>query len=163
MTISPLNWKSKIIEKVTPDIKTAETLSLENALDDAIHLSQMLSEIYTGDGLSLSIPLIINEDSKALVDSLYSTKKVKRKTMRVIISVIQQYLRNGTIHDIRHVNSSQQIADVFTKNGVKSNNILHAISNGNLDCLTLENTEEGWNQPPYSKIQKHDEKGQRED
>ena len=132
---NPLHWKSKIIGKVTPDIKTAETLYLENTIDDAIHLSQMITEIYSGNVNSFQIPMLINEDSKALIDSLYSTKKVKRKTMRVIISCIQQYMKNGTIKDIHHVKSSEQLADVFTKYGVSDHKIVESVSNGNLHCL----------------------------
>ena len=32
---SPIHWKSKVIEKVTPDIKTEVTIALKTALDDA--------------------------------------------------------------------------------------------------------------------------------
>ena len=81
-----INWKSKVIDKVAQDIKTAETLALENAVDDAIHLTNMISELYTGKLIGYQIPIVVNEDSKSLIESLYSTKKVKRKTMRVVIS-----------------------------------------------------------------------------
>ena len=107
----------------------------------------MITEVYTGNGNSFKIPIIVNEDSKVLIDSLYSTKKVRRKSMRVIISVIQQYLRNGTIQNIHHVNSHQQVAYIFTKYGVKSNNIKEAVSNGDLSFLTLRVPEEGVNLP----------------
>ena len=70
------------------DIKSAETLALENAVDDALHLADMISEVYTGEANpKLKIPLTINEDSKSLIESLYSTQKVKRKTMRVVVSI----------------------------------------------------------------------------
>ena len=46
LDISPLHWKSCVIDKVTEDIKTAETLALEKALDDAIHISNLITEIY---------------------------------------------------------------------------------------------------------------------
>ena len=65
--------------------------------------------------------------------------------MRVILSVIQQYLKNGTIQDIRHVKTNQQITNIFTKKGVQSYNIKHAVSNGNLHCWTPHNSEEGQN------------------
>ena len=42
LQISPLHWKSCVIEKVAEDIKTAETLALEKALDDAIHFSNLV-------------------------------------------------------------------------------------------------------------------------
>ena len=48
---------------------------------------------------------------------------------------IQQYLKNGTIKDIQHVKSSEQLADVFTKYGVSDHQIIECVSNGNLHCL----------------------------
>ena len=68
----------------------------------------MITEIYTGETRQTSIPIIINEDSKGLVESIYSTKKVKKKTMRVVISSIQQYLKKGIITEVNHVQSKDQ-------------------------------------------------------
>ena len=42
--VNPLHWKSKVIDKVAEDIKSAETLALETAVDDAIHLADMIRE-----------------------------------------------------------------------------------------------------------------------
>ena len=81
----------------------------------------------------MKIPLIVNEDSASLIESLYSTKKVKRKTMRVVISSIQQNLKNKRIKEIFHVKSSDQLADVFTKSGVKADGILSVIKHGTLE------------------------------
>ena len=134
LRVNPIQWKSKVIEKVTPDTKTAETLALENAIDDAIHLSEMISEVYTGEIKGgHQIPLIVREDSKALIQSLYSTHKVKRKTMWVIISCIQQHIQTGIIKDIFHVKSNQQLADVFTKKGVNTQTIIETMSSGIID------------------------------
>merc|ERR1712082_497958 len=115
--ISSLHWKSKVIDKVAQDIKTAETLAMETAVDDAIPLSNMISEIYTGQVYSHQIPIQVNTDSKSLLDSLYSTKKVKRKNMRVVISSLQQNIKNRVIKDVFHVKSKDQLGDVFTKKG----------------------------------------------
>ena len=65
---SPIHWKSKVIDRVTPDIKTAKTIALETALDDAIYMSKMICDIFTGDIEQYNIPIVINEDSKALVE-----------------------------------------------------------------------------------------------
>ena len=103
-------------------------------MDDSIHLADMIVEIYTGSPLSnIQIPLIVNEDSKSLIESLYSTKKVKRKTMRVIISSLQQLIKSGRIRAINHVASKDQVADVFTKKGVNTNLVLDTVSNGTLN------------------------------
>ena len=78
---NPVHWKTKVIERVAEDIKSAETLALESAVDDALYISKMLTEIYTDKVDHQSLPLVIKEDSKSLIESLYSTKKVRRKTM----------------------------------------------------------------------------------
>ena len=132
LDISPLHWKSCVIDKVAEDIKTAETLALEKALDDAIHISNLITEIYTGEATKNSLPIIANEDSNSLIESIYSTKKVKRKTMRVVVSSIQQHLQNKILTEVQHVKSKDNIADVFTKAGVKTNRVLDVLKNGSL-------------------------------
>ena len=132
LQISPLHWKSCVIEKVAEDIKTAETLALEKALDDAIHFSNLVSEIYTGKANLNIIPIVANIDSKSLLESIYSTKKVKRKTMRVVISSLQQHLQNGILSEIRHVQSEDNTADIFTKKGVNPARILQILETGSL-------------------------------
>ena len=132
LDINPLHWKSRVIEKVAEDIKTAETLALESAIDDAIHLSNMITEIYTGKANENSIPIIVNEDSLSLIESLYSSKKVKRKTMRVVISSIQQHMKKKIVSEVKHVTSADNVADVFTKKGVSTERILTVIHKGTL-------------------------------
>ena len=131
--INPLHWKSKLIDKVAPDIKTAETLALEQALDDTIHLGNIFSEIYFGNPNHLKIPIKINEDSKSLVESIFSTKKVKRKTMRVVVSNIQEQLTSGIISDVVHVSSKDQLGDVFTKNRASPDQILRVLELGKIE------------------------------
>ena len=101
-------------------------------MDDAIYISKMISEIYTGNVEQYNIPIVVNEDSKALVESLLSTKKVKRKTMRLVISSIQEKIREGIVSAIEHVSSEEQLADVFTKKGAKSDILLEVLDSGNL-------------------------------
>ena len=132
LDISPLHWKSCVIDKVAEDIKTAETLALEKALDDAIHISNLITEMYTGDATMNTLPIVANEDSNSLLESLYSTKKVKRKTMRVVVSSIQQHLQNGILTDIHKVKSKENIADVFTKAGVNTDRVLTVLRHGSL-------------------------------
>ena len=129
-----------MIDKVAEDIKTAETLAFEKALDDSIHLSNLLSEIYTGKPKENSIPIIANTDSKSLLESIYSTKKVKRKTMRVVISSIQEHLQNKILTDVQHVVSKDNLADVFTKKGVSTDRILETLQNSSLLHRNLNGT-----------------------
>ena len=107
-------------------------MAFEKALDDSIHLSNLLTEIYTGNPTQNSIPIIANTDSKSLLESIYSTKKVKRKTMRVVISSIQQHLANKILTDVQHVKSKDNLSDVFTKKGVSTNRILETLQTSSL-------------------------------
>ena len=129
---SPLHWKSKVIDRVTPDAKTAETLALEIALDDAIFITKVISELYTGNLNEHNIPIVVNEDSKSLIESLLSTKKVKRKTMRLVISSLQQSIEDGIVSNVLHVSTKNQIADIFTKKGVNSEKLLECLATVNL-------------------------------
>ena len=90
-------------------------MALETATDDAVYLSDILAEVYAGNVGEPGPPLIIREDSKSLIESLYSTKKVRKKTMRVVISSLQQKLKSREIEDIEHISSELQIADILTK------------------------------------------------
>ena len=132
LDISPLHWKSSVIDKVAEDIKTAETLALEKSIDDAIHFSNLLTEIYTGKSTTNTIPIVANTDSKSLLQSVYSTKKVKRKTMRVVVSSLQQHLQQKVVREVQHVKSSDNIADIFTKKGVATDRILTVLRSGSL-------------------------------
>ena len=72
----PILWKAKKIARVADSTKTAETLSM----DDAIYLARMIREIYTGKKSLDQIPVVLFTDSKTLDNSIFSTKQVDRKT-----------------------------------------------------------------------------------
>ena len=131
-TFNPIHWKARVIDKVAQDIKTAETLALEIALDDCVYISNFLSEIYYGPKSEMRIPIYIYDDSKSLIQSLFSTKKVKRKTMRVVVSRIQQLLKDQTIVDAVHVKTKDQIADILTKQGVSNQKIVQTLREGKI-------------------------------
>ena len=78
------------------------------------------------------MPIIANIDSKSLLESIYSTKKVKRKTMRVVISSLQQQLQKGVLTEIKHCKSEDNTADIFTKRGVNPTRILEVLRKGSL-------------------------------
>ena len=101
-------------------------------MDDSLYISNFLSEIYYGPESTLRIPLYVYDDSKSLIQSLFSTKKVKRKTMRVVISRIQQLLKNKTIVDAVHVKTKDQVADILTKHGVSNQKMIEILNEGRI-------------------------------
>lgn len=125
----PLGWKSKTIQQVCKSVKTAETRSLEQGAEDAIFLSQMFYELYTGKSKG-RIPVKMNIDSKTLHDSLLSTKQVEEKTIRHLVAWIKQQVTEGIIKNVGWVSTDEMLADVFTKKNVKTDIILDVFSKG---------------------------------
>ena len=64
------------------------------------------------------------------METLFSTKKVKRKMIRIIILSIQQYMKKGVLSNIRHVKSKEQLADAFTKTGAHFDLLLEVLRKG---------------------------------
>ena len=60
---SLLSWQSKKIQRIGCSSLVAETLSLSNAVDTAVFLNKMFSEIYFGDQKDLPIEVITDNQS----------------------------------------------------------------------------------------------------
>ena len=125
-------WKSKTIQQVCKSVKTAETRSLERGMEDSIYIARMIREIYSGNVGEDQITVEVKIDSKTLLDSLNSSKQIDEKTIRHLIAWIKQQMENKTIAKIDWVCSREQVADVFTKKNVKTDDILAIVSQGKL-------------------------------
>ena len=126
---SPLSWKSKTIQQVCKSVKSAETRSLDLAMEDSIFMGQMFNEIHTGNTNGY-IDIEMKTDSKTLYDSIISTKQVDEKTIRHIIAWIKQQKEEKRVKEINWVCSENMLADIFTKKNVKPDNILTAVTKG---------------------------------
>ena len=73
---SPLNWQSKRIRRIVRSSLAAEILALSDALNDAIYLRKLFSEIMFNDNYDISIEIIID---KSLYDALFSKKNIIEK------------------------------------------------------------------------------------
>ena len=130
----PLAWKSKTIQQVCKSVKTAETRSLDSGIEDSLYLAKTIQEIYSGQSGKSSgqLDITIKIDSKTLIDSLKSTKQVQEKTVRHIVAWIKQQLEEGKVKCVDWVCSEDQLADVLTKSGVKTEPILKILKTGKI-------------------------------
>ena len=96
---------------------SAETLSTYDAVDEAIYIGHMLTELYYDDYLQNKIPVIVYTDNQPLHDNLHSTKQVKEKRLRITLAGIQESLERGNINKIIWISSKCQLADCLTKKG----------------------------------------------
>ena len=76
---SPLNWQSNCIRRIVRSSFAAETLALSDALDDAIYLRKLFSEIMFNNTYDIPIKITIN--NKSLYDALFSKKNVIEKCL----------------------------------------------------------------------------------
>lgn len=86
---SPIAWNSKRVRRVVRSTLAGETLAMAEAIDTAVYLSMLLSELWTGVPDPCLIPLTCVTDCKSLYDAINSTKCVAEKRLRVEISGIK--------------------------------------------------------------------------
>ena len=72
-----ISWKSRTIQHVVKNTLAAETLALEEALEECYMIRLILLEIYNKKSNSESFPIHCYNDKKSLLDSVYSTKTLK--------------------------------------------------------------------------------------
>ena len=122
---SPIWWHSSRISRVVDNVMAAETLALKEALDTGFLIKSLISELLYQN--KVDIPLEAVVDSKSLYEAAYSTKSAKDKRLRIELAIIREYILNNQCK-LLWVPTEQQLADIFTKDGVDSSNILSHIS-----------------------------------
>ena len=78
----------------------AETLAMEEALEECFIIQSMLLEIYKRDPISGLFPIHCYTDSKLLLESVHSTKTLKEKRLKVDVCVIREMLEKKEIKSI---------------------------------------------------------------
>ena len=113
-------WKTKKIPRVCRSAKAAETRALDDGIDDAINISRILKEIYSGS-INLKepdqIPVYAFIDNKSLWENLHSTKQCEEKLLRNTIAALKELIELGYINSINWVPTDCQLADSLTKKG----------------------------------------------
>ena len=127
---APIEWRSNKIKRKVVSTLGAEMLSLVTALDAAIGTRDQLAEITAGQ-VDLKIKAIT--DNKSARDTIYSEKALDQKRLRADIAVVKESIELGTIEEVRWVAGQNMLADILTKQGVKSENLLSVIQEGIID------------------------------
>ena len=131
---APLEWRSNKIKRKVVSTLGAEMLSLVTALDAAIGTRDQLCEITAGK-INLKVKAIT--DNKSARDTIYSEKSIDQKRLRADIAGIKESIEDRTIEEVRWVAGQHMLADVLTKQGVKSQNLLSVLQNGTIDQKVL--------------------------
>ena len=128
----PLAWTSNKIKRKVSSTLAAETLAMEAALDEAVYLGTLLTEIYCNSKVKNNIPITVYTDNKSLHENIHSTKQVHEKRLRINIAEIQRMLASGEVRMVEWIPSKLQLADCLTKRGVDSEWLLECFNTGEL-------------------------------
>ena len=113
-------WKTKKISRVCRSVKAAETRSLEDGLDEAIHYARMVREIFDGV-VDLKNPKQIEveavTDNKGLWENLNNTRQCEEKMLRNSIALIKEMLDRNEVKTVQWVETHDMLADALTKKG----------------------------------------------
>ena len=114
------SWKTKKISRICRSVKAAETRSLEDGLDEAIHYARMVMEIYSGI-INLRDPeqieVVAMTDNKGLWENIYNTRQCDEKLLRNSIALIKEMVDRSEVKLVKWVETNDMLADVLTKKG----------------------------------------------
>ena len=110
----------------------AESIALLDSIDAGIHIAQLFFEI-----LKVRFLITILTDDRSLYDPINSNKYVQHKRLRSDISAIKETLLKQEIHEIKCINSTQQLADVLTKPGANTSLLLNVLRKGTLSMQVV--------------------------
>ena len=78
------------------------------------------------------ILMVVYTDSKPTIESIYSTRQVDRKTVRHVIQLMKDALDRGEVREFKYVNTKEILADVLTKDIVRSTELNETVKSGSL-------------------------------
>ena len=121
--VAPILWQSKKLKRVTKSPLASETLALGEAADAGLLVMHLVKEIYN----LTSMPTIkAYTDSKSLRDALHTSNSVEDLSLRVNIGRLREMINLGEI-SVHWVEGKKQLADVLTKRGASSENLLRVL------------------------------------
>ena len=126
---APIEWRSNKIKRRVVSTLAAELLSLVSAIDAAIGTRDQLFELTAGK-VNLKIKAIT--DNRSARDTIYSEKANDQKRLRAEIAVVKESIEENIIEEVRWVQGAHMLADILTKHGVKSENLMSVLQEGKM-------------------------------
>ena len=114
----------------------AETLALEETLKECYMIRLILLEIFTKESNSGLFPIHCYTDNKSLLDSVYSTKTLKEKRLKVDVRIIRERVDKKEIESINWCFSEKQLVDSLTKASASGTKLI-SLLNGKSGMLKI--------------------------
>ena len=87
-----MEWKSVKLQRVVGSTLEAECIPLRVAIGAAIYMGHLFSDFYSNDFITNHIPVISFTEHLSLEASVWSTKQVKEKRLRINLTEIERML-----------------------------------------------------------------------
>ena len=113
--VSPILWKTKLIQKACKSPKDAETIALGVEADLAIYTANQVEQILTGKNGGSKYKVRLFCDNAPVIESIASSKQVERRYMRSDINILKQFIEEQKIEYISWIQDEEMIADILTK------------------------------------------------
>ncbi len=126
----PLSWKSNKIRRVVKSTLAADTLSMQEGLEDSIYLRSMVGELEGKE--AVSIPIVLYIDKKSVREAILSTKMVDDKMLRLDIAAVKENVKGDQNIKMEWCPGKQQLANCLTKRGTTSYHLMQVLQSGQL-------------------------------
>ena len=131
---SPLGWKANKIKRKVRSTLAAEALALENALEHAIFMRELLKEMCI---ISHDIPILAWTDNNNAYESIHSTSSVEDFKLRLEIACIKENMLKENV-SVKWCKGEQMLANCLTKKGASADSLLNVITSGTFVNLSYE-------------------------
>ena len=128
---APIYWKTKTIKQVCHSAKDAETRNLMKLVDDSVYLAKGIEQLMFGNKGG-KIPVKLFTDSRPTLESIASTKQVKRKLLRNTVSDLKEKLAEQEVESYSWLDTKDMVADILTKECKENDDITEILSEGKL-------------------------------
>ena len=105
-----LSWKSAKLKRIARSTLSAEALACIDGVDSALLLKRIIFDI-----IHVQVPITVLTDNASLVDSVFSTKLVSDKRLRIDISYLKSLVDEQNIQRFSWIPTRFQLADCLTK------------------------------------------------
>merc|ERR1712179_330206 len=125
--INPVTWQSKKIRRITRSTMASEALALVDGIDCVTSIGMLLNELLYNKGKTV-IPIKCYVDNNDLFQAINSNKDVSERRLRREVNIIKELIKNKDIDNVYWIPTKNQIADVLTKRGASTHNILNLLN-----------------------------------
>ena len=120
-----VSWRSRKLRRVVSSSTAAEALAVNDALDEAVYVKEVLKELF--GGAAVDIPIELYTDSRNLYRSVKGTSMLDNPRLRGDVAKLKESVKNGEVSKLIKIDGQEMIADCLTKKGANSSKLMNIL------------------------------------